>query len=79
MHGNNELRYSLPIGAVAMIILFFFLRLPTPQGKLIDKLKRVDYAGKSSYLYILTLFIYVLSFLCYQELLLFWLLPHSSY
>lgn len=37
--------YSLPIGAVAMLVLFFFLRLPTPHGKLLDKLKRVDYAG----------------------------------
>ncbi|KAI8367381.1 major facilitator superfamily domain-containing protein [Choanephora cucurbitarum] len=29
-----------------MAVLFVFLKLPTPKGKLSEKLKRVDYAGK---------------------------------
>ncbi|CEP16105.1 hypothetical protein [Parasitella parasitica] len=53
---------NLPIGAVAMIILIFFLRLPTPQGKLSDKLKRVDYAGTVIVLAFATLFLLALNF-----------------
>ncbi|GAN05514.1 MFS general substrate transporter [Mucor ambiguus] len=53
---------NLPIGAVAMLVLFFFLRLPTPQGKLMDKLKRVDYAGTVIVLAFATLFLLALNF-----------------
>ncbi|KAL7323511.1 hypothetical protein PS15p_211397 [Mucor circinelloides] len=53
---------NLPIGAVAMLVLFFFLRLPTPHGKLLDKLKRVDYAGTVIVLAFATLFLLALNF-----------------
>ncbi|KAK4516866.1 uncharacterized protein ATC70_000192 [Mucor velutinosus] len=53
---------NLPIGAVAMLVLFFFLRLPTPHGKLMDKLKRVDYAGTVIVLAFATLFLLALNF-----------------
>lgn len=53
---------SLPIGAVALIVLVLFLRLPTPQGKLTEKLKRVDYAGTVLVLAFATLFLLALNF-----------------
>ncbi|KAI9474078.1 MAG: major facilitator superfamily domain-containing protein [Benjaminiella poitrasii] len=53
---------NLPIGAVAMIILFIFLKLPTPQGRLSEKLKRVDYAGTIIVLIFATLFLLALNF-----------------
>jgi hypothetical protein len=31
---------------VAMAILLIFLRLPSPKGKLNEKMKRIDYFGK---------------------------------
>lgn len=55
-------RYSLPIGAIALVVLVLFLRLPTPQGKLSEKLKRVDYAGTVIVLAFATLFLLALNF-----------------
>ncbi|KAJ1984310.1 hypothetical protein H4R34_000734 [Dimargaris verticillata] len=37
--------FNLPICVVAFILVFFTLRVPTPQGSLWAKLKRVDYLG----------------------------------
>ncbi|GAA5798020.1 hypothetical protein HPULCUR_003418 [Helicostylum pulchrum] len=53
---------NLPIGAIAVVVLVLFLRLPTPQGKLSDKLKRVDYAGTVIVLAFSTLFLLALNF-----------------
>ncbi|KAI7907864.1 major facilitator superfamily domain-containing protein [Cokeromyces recurvatus] len=53
---------NLPIGAVAMGLLFVFLKLPTPEDKLSDKLKRVDYAGTIIVLMFSTLFLLALNF-----------------
>ncbi|GAA5810324.1 hypothetical protein MFLAVUS_003745 [Mucor flavus] len=53
---------NLPIGAIAVVVLVLFLRLPTPQGKLSDKLKRVDYAGTVIVLAFATLFLLALNF-----------------
>ncbi|KAI8378397.1 major facilitator superfamily domain-containing protein [Blakeslea trispora] len=53
---------NLPIGAAAMAVLFVFLKLPTPHGKLSEKLKRVDYAGTVIVLAFATLFLLALNF-----------------
>ena len=53
---------SLPIGAVALVILFFFLHLPTPKQNLKDKLKRIDYAGNFLVLAAATLFLLAMNF-----------------
>ncbi|KAG2231343.1 hypothetical protein INT48_006555 [Thamnidium elegans] len=53
---------NLPIGAIAVVVLVLFLRLPTPQGKLSEKLKRVDYAGTMIVLAFATLFLLALNF-----------------
>lgn len=45
-----------------MIVLVFFLRLPTPHGKLAEKLRRVDYAGTFTVLAFATLFLLALNF-----------------
>jgi hypothetical protein len=42
---NLHSNYSLPIGAAAIIVLFFFLKMPMPTQSLAEKLKRVDYVG----------------------------------
>jgi EmrB/QacA subfamily drug resistance transporter len=36
---------NLPIGAVTLIVIVLFLRLPSPGGNIRDKLKRIDYLG----------------------------------
>lgn len=56
------LLYSLPIGAVAVAVLLYFLRLPTPKSKLSEKLKRVDYIGTVIVLAFSTLFLLALNF-----------------
>ncbi|RCH90859.1 hypothetical protein CU097_011261 [Rhizopus azygosporus] len=53
---------NLPIGAVAVAILLYFLRLPTPKDKLSEKLKRVDYTGTVIVLAFSTLFLLALNF-----------------
>ncbi|KAG2192966.1 hypothetical protein INT47_005692 [Mucor saturninus] len=53
---------NLPIGAIALVMLVLFLRLPTPHGKLTEKLKRVDYAGTVIVLAFATLFLLALNF-----------------
>ncbi|KAG2221339.1 hypothetical protein INT45_014023 [Circinella minor] len=53
---------NLPIGAVALVILFFFLHLPTPKQNLKDKLKRIDYAGNFLVLAAATLFLLAMNF-----------------
>ncbi|KAI8884005.1 MFS general substrate transporter [Backusella circina FSU 941] len=53
---------NLPIGAIALVILVFFLRIPTPEGKLSEKLKKVDYAGTVIVLAFATLFLLALNF-----------------
>lgn len=53
---------NLPIGAIAIPILLYYLKLPTPQGKLSEKLKRVDYVGTVIVLAFSTLFLLALNF-----------------
>ncbi|KAI9255508.1 major facilitator superfamily domain-containing protein [Sporodiniella umbellata] len=53
---------NLPIGAIAVPILLYYLRLPTPHGKLSEKLKRVDYLGTVIVLAFSTLFLLALNF-----------------
>ncbi|KAG1143081.1 hypothetical protein G6F38_007300 [Rhizopus arrhizus] len=53
---------NLPIGAVAVAVLLYFLRLPTPKSKLSEKLKRVDYIGTVIVLAFSTLFLLALNF-----------------
>ncbi|KAL1920673.1 uncharacterized protein VTP21DRAFT_1050 [Calcarisporiella thermophila] len=36
---------NLPIGAVALLMIFFTLRLPSPKGSLLSKFKRIDFLG----------------------------------
>ncbi|KAI9351882.1 major facilitator superfamily domain-containing protein [Pilaira anomala] len=53
---------NLPIGAIAMILLFVFLRMPVPKGNLKQKLKRIDYAGAGIVLVFATLFLLAMNF-----------------
>ncbi|KAI8973361.1 major facilitator superfamily domain-containing protein [Mycotypha africana] len=53
---------NLPIGAVAMIVLFICLKLPVPKEKFSEKLKRIDYAGTAIVLVFATLFLLALNF-----------------
>jgi hypothetical protein len=52
----------LPIGAVALFVLVFFLNLPTPTGGLKEKLKRIDYIGTLIVLVFATLFLLAMNF-----------------
>ena len=52
----------MPIGAVSLVILFFFLHLPTPKQNLKEKLKRIDYAGNFLVLGAATLFLLAMNF-----------------
>jgi Na+/melibiose symporter-like transporter len=52
----------LPIGAVAMAIVFFFCHSPSPTGTVKEKLKRVDYLGTILVLSFATLFLLALNF-----------------
>ncbi|RKP14949.1 major facilitator superfamily domain-containing protein [Piptocephalis cylindrospora] len=36
---------NIPIAAITIVTTFFFLRLPTPEGSLREKLRRIDYVG----------------------------------
>lgn len=36
---------NLPLGAITVIVAIFLLRIPRPKGSLLQKLKRIDYAG----------------------------------
>ncbi|KAJ3161525.1 hypothetical protein HDU88_007330 [Geranomyces variabilis] len=36
---------NLPIGGVALAVIWFFLAIPSPKGSVRDKLKRIDYLG----------------------------------
>ncbi|KAG0950824.1 hypothetical protein G6F57_000172 [Rhizopus arrhizus] len=53
---------NLPIGAIAIALITFFLHLPIPQSKFSDKLKRVDYTGTAIVLAFSTLFLLALNF-----------------
>ncbi|KAI9272045.1 major facilitator superfamily domain-containing protein [Helicostylum pulchrum] len=53
---------NLPIGAVAMVLLFVFLKMPVPQGNLKEKLKRIDYLGAVIVLVFATLFLLAMNF-----------------
>ncbi|KAI9279748.1 major facilitator superfamily domain-containing protein [Sporodiniella umbellata] len=53
---------NLPIGAVALAMITFFLRLPTPHGNFREKLKRIDYFGTAIVLAFATLFLLALNF-----------------
>lgn len=53
---------NVPIGAVALFVLVFFLHLPVPQGNLRDKLKRIDYVGTCIVLAFATLFLLAMNF-----------------
>ncbi|KAI8876845.1 MFS general substrate transporter [Backusella circina FSU 941] len=53
---------NLPIGAAAIVVLFFFLKMPMPTQSLSEKLKRVDYVGTVIVLIFATLFLLALNF-----------------
>ncbi|KAI8575503.1 hypothetical protein K450DRAFT_261509 [Umbelopsis ramanniana AG] len=53
---------NLPLGAVAMAIIFFFLDSPIPKGTIKEKLKRVDYVGTMIVLSFATLFLLAMNF-----------------
>ncbi|KAH8548040.1 major facilitator superfamily domain-containing protein [Umbelopsis sp. PMI_123] len=53
---------NLPIGAIAMAIIFFFLDSPIPSGTIKEKLKRVDYIGTMIVLSFATLFLLAMNF-----------------
>ncbi|KAI7869912.1 major facilitator superfamily domain-containing protein [Spinellus fusiger] len=53
---------NLPIGAVAIVMLFVFLDLPTPKGNFKEKLKRIDYIGTLIVLISSTLFLLAMNF-----------------
>lgn len=53
---------NLPIGAVALVVLVFFLHLPIPSGGLKEKLKRIDYIGTLIVLVFATLFLLAMNF-----------------
>ncbi|KAI8047722.1 major facilitator superfamily domain-containing protein [Gilbertella persicaria] len=53
---------NLPIGAVALFVLFFFLHMPAPKGNLTEKLKRIDYLGTCIVLVFATLFLLAMNF-----------------
>ncbi|KAG2214383.1 hypothetical protein INT47_000939 [Mucor saturninus] len=53
---------NLPIGAVAMVLLFFYLRLPSPTGGLKEKIKRIDFMGTIIVLAFATLFLVAMNF-----------------
>lgn len=36
---------NLPIGALTILVIILFLRIPSPKGSIIDKLYRIDYLG----------------------------------
>ncbi|KAG2186194.1 hypothetical protein INT43_002632 [Umbelopsis isabellina] len=36
---------NLPIGGIALAVIFFFLQLPSPKSSILEKLKRVDFIG----------------------------------
>ncbi|CAO3652066.1 unnamed protein product [Cunninghamella blakesleeana] len=53
---------NLPIGGVAIVLLIFFLDLPTPKTTFADKLKRIDYAGTVIVLVAAILFLLAMNF-----------------
>ncbi|CEI89578.1 hypothetical protein RMCBS344292_03930 [Rhizopus microsporus] len=53
---------NLPIGAVAMVMIFFFLYLPMPKEGFIAKLKRIDFVGTFIVLAFSTLFLLAMNF-----------------
>ncbi|KAL1920120.1 uncharacterized protein VTP21DRAFT_1266 [Calcarisporiella thermophila] len=36
---------NLPIGAVALLMIFFTVRIPMPKGSILSKIKRIDFLG----------------------------------
>ncbi|KAI8979392.1 major facilitator superfamily domain-containing protein [Mycotypha africana] len=53
---------NLPIGAVALAVILFCLKLPVPKGSLRSKLKRIDYIGTILVLSAATLFLLAMNF-----------------
>ncbi|KAI8983585.1 major facilitator superfamily domain-containing protein [Pilobolus umbonatus] len=53
---------NLPIGAVALIMLVVFMKLPVPSGNFKEKMKSVDYLGAAIVLVFATLFLLALNF-----------------
>ncbi|RUP46061.1 major facilitator superfamily domain-containing protein [Jimgerdemannia flammicorona] len=53
---------NLPIGAVTVIIIIFYLKTPTPEGSFMGKLKRIDFAGTILILSFATLLLLALNF-----------------
>ncbi|CAO3652078.1 unnamed protein product [Cunninghamella blakesleeana] len=53
---------NLPIGGIAILLLFFFLDLPTQKSSLKDKLKRIDYLGTIIFLAAALLLLLALNF-----------------
>ncbi|KAI8575038.1 hypothetical protein K450DRAFT_263633 [Umbelopsis ramanniana AG] len=53
---------NLPIGAIGIAIVVFFLRSPAPAGTTMEKLKRVDYFGTILVLSSATLFLLAMNF-----------------
>ncbi|CAO3651421.1 unnamed protein product [Cunninghamella echinulata] len=53
---------NLPIGGVAIVLLIFFLNLPTKKTTFMDKLKRIDYLGTLIILLAAILFLLALNF-----------------
>jgi Na+/melibiose symporter-like transporter len=52
----------LPIGAVGIVLIVFFLHSPEPEGTTKEKLKRVDYIGTMLVLASATLFLLSMNF-----------------
>ncbi|KAI0225396.1 hypothetical protein L0F63_001753 [Massospora cicadina] len=48
---------NLPICVLAILVVFFFLRLPTPIGNVRDKLRRIDYLGTVTLVSFITLLV----------------------
>ncbi|KAI8142250.1 major facilitator superfamily domain-containing protein [Fennellomyces sp. T-0311] len=53
---------NLPIGVLALFLILFFLHLPTPKGRLLEKLRRIDYLGTFNVLAFSTLFLLAMNF-----------------
>ncbi|KAJ1941792.1 hypothetical protein FBU59_003396, partial [Linderina macrospora] len=54
--------FSLPVGAVAGIVIFIFVNLPRPRGSLMQKLKRIDFFGMGVLVAGVVMFLLALNF-----------------
>ncbi|KAL0084765.1 major facilitator superfamily domain-containing protein [Phycomyces blakesleeanus] len=53
---------NLPIGALALAVLMYYLKSDIPKGSMSDKLKRIDYVGTVIVLAFATLFLLAMNF-----------------